>query len=265
MKLRISATGFAALAACLLIATASHAKVVTKTVEYQYAGQTMKGFLAYDDSKKAQRPGVLVVHEWWGLDDYIRDRTRQVADLGYVAFAPDMYGEGKTTRDPKEAGAWSGAVRKEPGELARRAQAGLDVLLKQPQVDKTHVGAMGFCFGGSTVLALAYSGADLRGVVTFHGSLFAPDEAQRTRIKAPIAILHGEKDPFVKPETIAQVKEALDAGKVDWYMVTYANAVHAFTNPQADSFHIDGIGYNEKAATRSWDEMKRFFQVQLGR
>lgn len=265
MKPPASMKWLAALAATALVAATAQAKIVSKEIDYPYEGRTMKGFLAYDDAQKAARPGVLVVHEWWGLDDYIRDRTRQVADLGYVAFAPDMYGDGKTTRDPNEAGDWSGAVRSAPGQLAGRARAGLDVLLKQPQVDKTHVGAMGFCFGGSTVLALAYSGADLRGVVTFHGSLFPPDEAQRTQIKAPIAILHGEKDPFVKPETIAQVKEALDAGKVDWFMVTYAGAVHAFTNPDADSFHIPGIGYNEKAATRSWDEMKRFFKVQLGR
>ncbi len=252
----------------LVLATAAfaaslHAEVVGKTVEYQYQGQTMKGFLAYDNAWTGPHPAVLVVHEWWGLNDYIRSRTKQVADLGYVAFAPDIYGDGKTTRDAKEAGALAGAVRNKPGELVARAKAGLDELLKLPQVDRTHVGAMGFCFGGSTVLALAYSGADLRGVVTFHGSLFPPDERERTQIKAPIAILHGEKDPFVKPETIAQVKSALDAGKVDWYMVTYANAVHAFTNPDADSFHLDGIGYNEKAAVRSWDEMQHFFQTTL--
>ncbi|HET7548371.1 MAG TPA: dienelactone hydrolase family protein [Usitatibacter sp.] len=262
--MKLSAIGkAAALAASLLFAAAAHAKVVTKTIEYPYNGMTMKGFLAYDDTKTGAVPGVLVVHEWWGLTDYIKDRAKQVASLGYVAFAPDMYGDGKTTDDPKQAGAWSGEVRK-AGELAPRAKAGLEVLLKQPHVSKDRIGAMGFCFGGSTVLALAYSGADLRGVVTFHGSLFPPDETQRTRIKAPIAILHGEKDPFVKPETIAAVKEALDAGHVDWYMVTYANAVHAFTNPKADDYHIPGIGYNEKAAKRSWDEMKHFFRVQLG-
>ena len=263
--MHVSATArWMAAAAAALFAAAAHAKVVTKTIEYPYNGMTMKGFLAYDDANKAPRPGVLVVHEWWGLNDYIRDRAKQVADLGYVAFAPDLYGGGKTTRDPKEASAWSGDVQNK-GELAPRAKAGLDVLLRQPQVDKTRVGAMGFCFGGSSVLALAYSGADLRGVVTFHGGLFPPTEAQRTQIKAPIAILQGEKDPFVKPETIAQVKEALDAGKVDWFMVTYAGAVHAFTNPEADSFHIPGIGYNEKAATRAWQTMKDFFQAQLGR
>ncbi|HEX3096526.1 MAG TPA: dienelactone hydrolase family protein, partial [Usitatibacter sp.] len=189
MNVSATARSLAAFATVLLAATA-HAKVVTKTIEYPYNGMTMKGYLAYDDDNKAPRPGVLVVHEWWGLNDYIRDRVKQVADLGYVAFAPDMYGGGKTTRDPKEAGAWSDDAERK-GELAPRAKAGLAVLLQQPQVDKTRIGAMGFCFGGTSVLALAYSGADLRGVVTFHGGLFPPDEAQRTQIKAPIAILQG--------------------------------------------------------------------------
>jgi dienelactone hydrolase len=262
MKLRAALTSIAAVAAAALFALTAQAKIVGKTVEYQADGKTMKGYVAYDDAKKDARPGVLVVHEWWGLNDYIKERTRQVAALGYVAFAPDMYGEGKTTNDPKVAGQWSGEVRK-AGELAPRAKAGLAVLLAQPHVKKDDIAAMGFCFGGSTVLALAYSGADLRAVATFHGSLFPPDEQQAKRIKAPILIMHGEKDPFVKPETIAQVKQALDAAHVDWYMVTYANAVHAFTNPKADDYHIDGIGYNEKAAKRSWDEMRRFFRVQL--
>ncbi len=260
--MRLPFSLFALAAAAVLAAGPAAAKVVGKTVEYQYDGHTMKGYLAYDDARKGASPGVLVVHEWWGLNDYIKARTRQVAELGYVAFAPDMYGEGKTTNDAKEAQALSGEVYKAK-ELAPRAQAALDVLLKQPRVEKAHIGAMGFCFGGSTVLALAYSGADLRGVVTFHGGLFPPDEQQRTQIKASIAILHGEKDPFVKPETIAQVKQALDAGHVDWYMVTYADTVHSFTNPKADEYHIDGVAYNEKAATRSWAEMKHFFEVQL--
>ena len=250
-----------AAAAALLFAAGAHAKIVTKTIDYPYEGHTMKGYLAYDDAKTAGAPGVLVVHEWWGLNEYIRKRTREVAALGYVAFAPDMYGEGKTTTDPKEAGALSGGVSKP--ELAKRAQAALDVLLKQPGVDKGHIGAMGFCFGGTTALALAYSGADLKGVVTFHGSLFPPEAG--AQIKAPIAILHGEKDPFMKPETVQQVKDALDGAKADWYMVVYANAVHGFTNPDADSYHIPGLAYDEKAAKRSWREMTSFFKVQLGK
>lgn len=262
MKLPAALKPLAAFAAAALFALAAQAKIVGKTVEYQVDGTTMKGYVAYDDAKKGARPGVLVVHEWWGLNDYIKERARQVAALGYVAFAPDMYGEGKTTDDPKVAGQWSGEVRK-GGLLVPRAKAGLEALLRQPHVKKDDLAAMGFCFGGSTVLALAYSGADLRAVATFHGSLFPPDEQERKQIKAPILIMHGEKDPFVKPETIAQVKQALDDGHVDWYMVTYADAVHAFTNPRANDYHIEGIGYNEKAAKRSWAEMEHFFRVQL--
>ena len=251
----------AALASPLLaLAFTAHGKVVEKNIDYQYNGQTMKGYLAYDDAKRGPRPGVLVVHEWWGLNDYVRGRTRQMAEMGYVAFAPDMYGDGQVTRDPKVAGEWSGKVRP---ELATRAKAGLEILKKQRGVDAQHLGAMGFCFGGSTVLALAYSGEDLKGVVTFHGGLFPPQDA--TKIKSSIAILHGEADTFVTPETIAQVKEALEKAKVDWYMVTYAQAVHAFTNPDADSFGIPGIAYNEKAEKRSWAEMQRFFQERLGK
>lgn len=252
--------------AALLVSLAGlavHAKIIEKSVDYQHNGMTMKGYLAYDDAKAGPRPGVLVVHEWWGLNDYIRQRARQLAQMGYIAFAPDMYGNGKTTRDPKEAGALSGDVRQK-GELAPRAKAGLEILRKQANLDAKHIGAMGFCFGGSTVLALAYSGEPLSGVVTFHGSLFVPDEKQRTQIKSPILILHGEQDAFIKPETISELKKVLDQSKVDWYMVTYAHAVHAFTNPDADSFKIPNIAYDEKAAKRSWDEMSRFFEEQLG-
>ena len=246
-------------ASLLASAFAAQAKVVEKNVDYTYDGQTMKGFLAYDDAKHGA-PGVLVVHEWWGLNDYVKGRTRQMAALGYVAFAPDMYGGGQVTRDPKVAGEWSSKVQP---DLAPRAKAGLEQLKKAPGVDASRLGAMGFCFGGSTVLALAYSGEDLKGIVTFHGGLFPPKDA--SRIKASIAILHGEADTFVKPETIVQVKDALEKAKVDWYMVSYAQAVHAFTNPQADSFRIPGIGYNEKAEKRSWAEMQRFFSERLGK
>ena len=251
---------FAAALASLLatLGLAAQAKLVEKNVDYPFNGQTMKGYLVYDDARSGTRPGVLVVHEWWGLNDYVKGRARQMAELGYVAFAPDMYGDGQVTRDPKVAGQWSGKVQP---ELAGRAKAGLDVLKQQPGVDAQRLGAMGVCFGGSTVLALAYSGEDLKGIVTFHGGLFPPQDA--SKIKASIAILHGEADTFIKPETIVQVKDALEKAKVDWYMVSYAQAVHAFTNPEADSFKIPGIGYNEKAEKRSWAEMQRFFAERL--
>jgi len=243
----------------LALAFGAQAKIVTKNIDYEQGGEKLKGYLAYDDSKKGARPGVLVVHEWWGLNDYVKHRTEQLAQMGYVAFAPDMYGGAKTTRDPKEAQAWSSGVAQQPGLLAARSKAGLEVLRRQSRTDKAHLAAIGFCFGGSTVLQLAYSGEPLDGVVTFHGGLMPPDSTQAGQIKTSILILHGAEDNFIKPETIDQVRKSLDGAKVDWYMVSYANAVHAFSNPDADSFNLPGIAYNEKAATRSWEEMQRFF------
>ena len=260
MKIRAA---LALLAVTALAAVGAEAKVVTKTIAYDHDGQKLQGYLAYDDAKAGPRPGVLVIHEWWGLNDYTKMRTRELAEMGYVAFAADMYGDGKTTRDPKEAQAWSSAVGSQPGMLAARSKAGLDVMRKEKVTDVERMAAIGFCFGGTTVLQLAYAGVPLKGVVTFHGGLVVPDEQQAAKIRTPIVILHGAEDTFVKPETIDGMRKALDAAKVDWFMVSYAQAVHAFTNPDADSFKIPGIGYNEKAATRSWDEMARFFKVQL--
>ncbi len=250
-------------AAFLLAAAGAHAKIVGRTVEYEQGGKRLEGYLAYDDAHRGKRPGVLVIHEWWGLNDYIRHRARELAQMGYVAFAADMYGDGRVTTDPGQAGAWSGEVRKTPGLLAERSKAGLEILKRQRNVDTHRIGAIGFCFGGSTVLALAYSGEPLQGVVTFHGSLFPPAAGQAQRIRAPIVILQGEDDPFVKPETIAEVKKGLDEGGVDWYMVTYAHAMHAFTNPDAGKYGVKGVAYDAKAARRSWQEMRHFFDVQL--
>ena len=247
----------------VLACGAAQAKVVTKTISYEQGGQKLEGYLAYDDAKSGPRPGVLVIHEWWGLNDYVKDRARQLARMGYVAFAADMYGDAKVTRDPKQAQEWSSAVGN-GGLMAPRAKAGLDVLRGQSQTDKSKLAAIGFCFGGSTVLQLVYSGEPLNAAVTFHGGLMAPTEAQMAQIKSPILILHGAEDTFIKPETIDQVRVSLDKAKVDWYMVTYANSVHAFSNPDADSFKIPGIAYNEKAARRSWSEMQDFFKEQFG-
>jgi dienelactone hydrolase len=252
-----------ALAAALAF-TGAEAKVVTKTIDYDHDGKKMRGYLAYDDAKGGPRPGVLVVHEWWGLNDYAKSRTRQLAEMGYVAFAADMFGDGKTTRDPKEAQAWSSEVSAQAGMLASRSKAGLDVLRKQTQTDVERLAAIGFCFGGTTVLQLAYAGTPLKSTVTFHGGLVVPDEQQARKIRGTVLVLHGAEDTFIKPETIDGLRKSLDAAKVDWYMVTYANAVHAFSNPDADSFKIPGIGYNKKAAERSWDEMTRLFKADLG-
>jgi dienelactone hydrolase len=251
------------LAAAALTCAAAEAKVVTKTVDYDYEGKKMQGYLAYDDAKAGARPAILVVHEWWGLNDYTKSRTRQLAEMGYVAFAADMYGDGKTTSDVKQAQAWSSEVGGQPGLLAARSRAALEVLRKMPQSNPDKLAAIGFCFGGTTVLQLAYTGAPLKSTVTFHGGLVVPTDEQAHKIGGTLLVLHGAEDGFIKPETIDGMRKALDAAKVDWYMVSYANAVHAFSNPDADSYKIPGIGYNRNAAERSWDEMGRLFHTQF--
>lgn len=251
--------------AALLSAGFAEARVVPKPVKYTLDGTHYEGVLVFDDAKPGPRPGVLVLPEWWGLNDYAKNRARQLAEMGYIAFVADMYGGGKVTRDVKQAEAWSGEVYSKPGAFAARSKAALDALRNEQGVDKAHLGAIGFCFGGTALLKLVYSGEKLDGAVVFHGGLMAPDANEQKQIHASLAILHGAEDTFTKPEEIEKMKKALEGAKADWYMVTYAQAQHAFTNPEADKFKIPGIGYNEKAAKRSWAEMEHFFRVQLGR
>ena len=261
MKRRLAT--FAAVAAASMLALAAEARIVAKPIDYEHEGQKLQGYLVWDDAKSGPRPGVLVVHEWWGLNDYTKNRARQLAEMGYVAFAADMFGKGKVTRDAKQAEAWYSEATSKPGLLAARSRAALEVLKKQPGVDSKRLAAIGFCFGGSAVLELAYSGEPIQGVVAFHPGVVVPDEKQANAIRTSILVLYGAEDKFSKPEDLARLQTMLDRAKVDWYLVTYAQAVHAFTNPEADSFKISGIGYNKKAAERSWDEMGRFFQTAL--
>jgi dienelactone hydrolase len=253
------------LAGLALCATgALNAKMITKPVAYEQAGVKLEGWLAYDDAKVAadkKAPGVLVVPEWWGLNDYAKGRAEQLAKLGYVAFATDMYGAGVTTTDPKKAGELAGQFYGKP-LMAERAQAGLDQLLATGLVDATRVAAIGYCFGGSTVQALAFSGAPLAGIVSFHGGLIPVPADAAAKTKAKILVCHGAIDPFVKPEDIAAFKKSLDDGKFDYQFISYAGAVHAFTNPGADALaKTTGlpIAYNATADHRSWAHMRTFF------
>jgi dienelactone hydrolase len=249
----------------LTLSMNAHAKLVTKTVSYEQNGTKLEGYLAYDDSAtaKGKVPGVVVFPEWWGLTDYIKSRTDQLANMGYVAFAADMYGDGQTTTQPDKAKELASKLYGKP-LMAERAQAGLDQLLKTGMVDESKVAAIGFCLGGSTSLALGYTGAPLAGVVTFHGGLIpAPaDAAEKT--KAKFLILHGALDPHVNKEAVDGFLKSMNDGKLDFQFVEYSGAVHAFTNPGADKFHLDGIAYNAEAATRSWNQMKIFFGEIFG-
>ena len=244
---------------CLCL-TEVEAKIVTQTVEYRQDGTVMRGFLAYDDGLKGKRPGVLVVHEWWGLNDFARERALKLAGLGYVALAADMYGGGATTRDRQEAGKLAGALLSNPDLLRARAQAALKVLAADPRVDPKRLAAIGFCFGGTTVLELAYSGADLAGVASFHGGLpkARPDDLKR--IKAAVLVLHGADDPHVAPADIAAFEQAMRQAGADWQMVFFGGAVHGFTNPAAGDNQASGVAYNARAARRSWRCMQEFFR-----
>jgi dienelactone hydrolase len=256
----------ACLVAILALTVSAEAKIVTKPVAYQHDGVKLEGYLAYDDTKTSaanRAPGVLVIPEWWGLNEYPKSRADQLARLGYVAFAADMYGAGVVTTDAKKAGQLAGQFYGKP-LMAERAKAGLDQLLATGLVDASRVAAIGYCFGGATVQALAWSGAPLAGIVSFHGSLIPPSADAVARTKAKILICHGAVDPFEKKEDIDAFKKALDDGKLDYQFISYAGAIHAFTNPEADEVAktaglVGSIGYNAAADRRSWQHMRDFF------
>jgi len=243
----------------VFIAISANAGMVSKAVQYTHEGTVLEGYLAYDDSAMDKRPGVLVVHEWWGLNDYVRSRVDKLAQLGYVAFALDMYGKGIWTTKPDEAKALSGHLRGTP-LMRERARAGLDILRNNSQVDPEKIAAIGYCFGGTTVLELAYSGADVAGVVTFHGGLTAAKPDDFSRIKARFLINHGANDGFISTEAIQAFQDGLNQAGADWQMIYFSGAVHSFTNPGADSVGIKGIAYNKQADERSWIYMQQFLK-----
>jgi len=243
----------------LFAAISAQAGVVGQAVQYNHEGTVLEGYLAYDDSVMDKRPGILVVHEWWGLNDYVRSRVDKLAQLGYVAFALDMYGKGIWTTKPGEAKELAGHLRGTP-LLRQRAQAGLAILRNNSQVDPKRIAAIGYCFGGTTVLELAYSGANLAGVVTFHGGLTAAKPEDLSRIKAKFLICHGADDGFIPAAAIQAFQEGLNKAGSDWQMISFSGAVHAFTNPGADKVDIKGIAYNKQADERSWNYMQQFFE-----
>ncbi len=221
-------------AALALTLGAGQAAIKEEPVTYSAAGTTMKGFVVYDDAVQAKRPGVVVVHEWWGITDHVREEARKLAREGYTAFVADMYGDARTADNPKDAGALAGSVRKDPRVMVSRFDAALQSLRQHATVDGGRVAAVGFCFGGSVVLDMARSGSDLAGVAAFHAGLPpAGPKAEGGKVGAKVLVLNGEADPFIKPETVDAFKQEMDAAKVDYRYVSYPDAVHAFTNPDA--------------------------------
>jgi len=253
--------GVRALAPLLFVLPlAVQAAIKTETVSYEDGETALKGFLVYDDAVKGRRPGIIVVHEWWGLNDYVKRRAELLAERGFVAFAVDMYGDDKVTEHAKDAKAWMTQITKNIAAWQQRALLGLDILKKHPLVDPDRTAAIGYCFGGATVMEMAYAGADLDGVVSFHGSLPPATTEQQKKIKAKVLVAHGAEDPFVPPERVLAFQRALDAAGADWQMVTYGGALHGFTNPEADAYGMDGVKYDKEADRRSWALMQSFFK-----
>lgn len=232
-----------------------------REVSYSIPGTMMKGYLAYDKNIKGKRPGVLVVHEWWGYNEYVRKRARMLAEMGYTALAVDMYGDGKQAMHPDDAGKFSSEVMKNFDVAKARFIAAMEFLKKQPEVNQDQIAAIGYCFGGGVVLNMARQGADLKGVASFHGSLAPVKPAQSGLVKAKVLVLHGGDDKFTTQEQIEAFKKEMKDAGVDFLFVVYPGAIHSFTNPAADGyakkFNLP-LGYNADADHKSWEELRKF-------
>ena len=252
---------------CILVLTGlSFAKprIEAKAVDYSAQGVVMRGYLAYDGNFKGKQPGVLVVHEWWGINDYVRRRVRMLAELGYTALAVDMYGGGKQATNPDEAGKLSSELMKNPDIATARFMVAFNFLKQQPMVDPGRIAAIGYCFGGGIVLNMARQGVDLKGVASFHGSLAPIIPAQAGAVRAKILVLNGADDKFIPPEQIEAFKQEMKSVGADFRFISYPGAVHSFTNRDATElgkkFNM-AVAYNAEADRKSWDEMKEFLNT----
>ena len=249
-----------ALGAAMLMGTGTAgAAVQTKSVEYKQADALLEGYLVWDDAVQGRRPGVLVVHDWTGLGEYAQARARKLAAMGYLAFAIDVYGKGVRPKTPPEAAAQAGIYKKDRALMRARVAAGLDVLRQDPRCDLQWVAAIGYCFGGTCVLELARSGADVAGVVSFHGGLDTPTPADAQQIRGKVLVLHGGDDPHVPRKDVNGFEDEMRAGGVDWQVVIYGGAVHGFTNPASGNDKSRGVAYDARADRRSWEAMQAFF------
>lgn len=248
----------AAIFILFLVTTPLFSQITKEAVTYSDGTVTCKGYLVYDASAKGALPGVLVVHEWWGLNTYAKHRAEMLAELGYVALAVDMYGDGTVATTPQDAGKLAGAVKGNPQLMRKRINAALAYLKTLKQVNTAKTAAIGYCFGGTVALELARSGAAVNGVVSFHGAL-ATKEPATEPFTAKVLVCHGAADPFVPDTEVAAFTAEMNNVKADWQFNAYSYAVHAFTNPQSGSDPSRGAAYNEKADTRSWAAMQVFF------
>lgn len=253
--------------AMVLAASVSFAAVKSETVVYKDGKTTLQGYFAYDDAKTGKLPAVMIVHEWRGLGDYAKRRADQLAEMGFLAFACDMYGKGVFAKDHEEAGKLSGAFFGDRARMQARARAGLARMKAHPSCDPDKIGAMGYCFGGATVLELARAGEALKGVISFHGNLKSPTVASKDTLKAKILVCHGGSDAWAE-DGLAGFRAEMDAAGADYQVLIFGGAVHSFTVKDAGDDPAKGMAYNEKADARSWAAMRRFwrevFELPMG-
>ncbi len=251
---------FLPLLAFLLAGSSLCAAVKGQTVAYKQGDAALEGFLAYDDAQEGKRPGVIVVPDWMGMSEHYNGIAKKLAGMGYIAFAADIYGKEVRPKTSKEAGAQSSKFKKDRKLMRARVNAALNELKKDARVDAKRIAAIGYCFGGTCILELARSGAEVAGVVSFHGGLATPTPEDAKSIKAKVLICHGADDRFVPAEEVAAFQDEMRSAKVDWQMIYYADSVHSFTKKSAGSDHSKGVAYNEKADRRSWVAMQCFFE-----
>lgn len=240
--------------------SSSFAKIVNEKIEYKEGDTTLEGFVYYDNAKAGKKlPGVVIVHHWMGVGDYVKMRAEQMAKLGYIAFVADIYGKGVRPKDAKEASALASKFREgDRKSLRARAEAAFNELKKNKNVNPEKISAMGYCFGGTTVLEMARMGLPLKGALSFHGGLNTTNPADAKNIKTPLLVMHGAIDPFVKPEEVAAFQKEMNDANIDYQFVAYSGAVHSFTEKEAGDDTAKGAAYNEKADKRSFADMKTF-------
>lgn len=240
-----------------------YADIHGEPVEYSAGNDLLKGYLVYDNSMADKRPGVLVVHEWWGHNEYARKRATMLAELGYTALAVDMYGDGKQADHPDDAGKFAGEVMQNMDVGQARFMAAMELLKQHETTDPDRVAAIGYCFGGGVVLQMARDGLELNGVVSFHGSLSTSKPASPGAIKAKILVCHGVEDQFISQDQINNFKAEMQKAKADFKFIAYPGATHSFTNPDADTFGKKfslPLAYNAEVDQKSWADMQKFFK-----
>jgi len=236
--------------------------VTTQAIDYSHNDVQLEGFFAYDNKRPQPLPAVLISHAWGGRDEFVCNKARKLAELGYAAFALDMYGKGIIGSGPEENVRLMNPFMNDRRLLQDRITAALETVRKLPQVDPKRIAAMGFCFGGLCVLDLARTGADLRGAVSFHGLFVPPGNTQGKKIKAKVLVLHGHDDPMAPPDQVASLARELTEAEADWQIHIYGNTLHAFTNPLANDRSF-GTVYDETADRRSWESLRNFLAEVL--